>query len=272
MSHSFEDDSPFKEDLRPLMKILESDPDWNKRFGAASKLFRLGQERAVDPLIKALQNDPHNEIRRFSADLLGRLRDPRANWALVATLRRALEEKDKTMINHSTKALIDIRGIDLPGILISTVEDKQEFFEMKVVALEILGKLGDNKSVEGLIDLIKNPDTEGKIRGKAIEELIYTGNLAGLQLILENLEKTERVEFQKIVVRALGKTPFKNRTIIFRIGSILLNISEKEEAKGNKKDQDLYYYTSETLKKLAENINMEFDAFMDELITLKNKQ
>ena len=50
MNHSIDNDSPFKEDLEPLIKTLESNPDWNKRFGAASKLFRLGQEKSVDPL------------------------------------------------------------------------------------------------------------------------------------------------------------------------------------------------------------------------------
>jgi len=75
MNNSLEDESPFKEDLEPLIKTLESNPDWNKRFGAASKLFRLGKEKAVDPLIKALQNDEHPEIRRFSAVLLGKLGD-----------------------------------------------------------------------------------------------------------------------------------------------------------------------------------------------------
>ncbi|HUU76722.1 MAG TPA: HEAT repeat domain-containing protein [candidate division Zixibacteria bacterium] len=271
MSNTFDDESPIKEDLEPLIIVLKTDPDWNKRFGAASKLFRLGKEKAIDPLIHALQNDSHNEIRRFACDLLGKLGDPRATWALIATLRQGLIDKDNVIVHHATEALLLLRVGDLSGILISTVTDTEEFFEMRIKSLELLGKIADNESVEGLISIIKNPDTDGKIRGKAIEELIYTGHLAGLQMILEQLEKTRRKDFKKIVVRALGKTPFKNKTIVFRIGEILLTISEQEEKK-SKKDSDLLFYIAEALKNLANNIGYEFSDFMDELIKLRNKQ
>lgn len=266
-----EDDSPIKENLEPLILILKTDPDWNKRFGAASKLFRLGHEKAIDPLIHSLQNDSHNEVRRFSADLLGKLGDSRATWALIASLRQSIIDEDTTMIHHTRDALLSIKGTDLPSILTSTIEDKGEVFEVRVKSLELLGKLGDNTSVEGLISIIKNPETEGKIRGKAIQELTYTGNLSGLQLILDQLEVTKRKEFQKIVIQALSKTPFKNKTIAIRIGAILLKISEHEEAKTKKKDQDLLYLIATTLKNLANNIDLSLNDFMDELIVVRNK-
>ncbi|MHA1156617.1 MAG: HEAT repeat domain-containing protein [Candidatus Heimdallarchaeota archaeon] len=266
-----EDDSPIKENLEPLITILKTEPDWNKRFGAASKLYRLGREKAIDPLIHSLQNDPHNEMRRFSADLLGRLGDSRATWALVAALRQSIIDKDNTMVSQTSEALLKIKGADLPSILASTAEDQGEVFEVRIKSLELLGKLGDNPSVQGLIALIKNPETEGKIRGKAIQELTYTGNLAGLQLILDQLELTKRKEFQIIVIQALSKTPFKNKTIVFRIGEILLKISEQEEAKKKKKDQELLYLIVSTLKNLAKNIDLSFKEFMDELIVVRNK-
>ncbi len=266
-----EDDSPIKENLEPLITILKTEPDWNKRFGAASKLYRLGQEKAIDPLIHSLQNDSHNEMRRFSADLLGRLGDSRATWALVAALRQSIIDKDTIMVSHTSEALLKIKGADLPSILASTAEDQGEVFEVRIKSLELLGKLGDNPSVQGLIAIIKNPETEGKIRGKAIQELTYTGNLAGLQLILDQLELTKRKEFQIIVIQALSKTPFKNKTIVFRIGEILLKISELEEAKKKKKDQELLYLIVLTLKNLAKNIDLSFKEFMDELIVVRNK-
>ena len=271
MSHLSEDDSPFKENLEPLIITLKTDQDWNKRFGAASKLYRLGKEKAIDPLIHSLQYDTHKEVRRFSADLLGRLGDPRATWALIAALRQSVIDKDNTLFHHISEALININGSDLPSILIGTVDDKGETYEVRIKALELLGKLGDTPSVTGLINLIKNPKTEGKIRGKAIQELIYTGNLAGLQLILDQLEVTQRREFQKIVIEAINVTPFKNKTIVFRIGEILLKISEQEEAKKSKKDKDLLKMIAETMRTLATNINEPFNEFMDNLISVRNK-
>lgn len=272
MSHSLEDESPFKEDLGPLIKILESDPDWNKRFGAASKLFRLGKERSVDPLIKALQNDSHHEMRRFAADLLGRLGDPRATWALIAALRQAISEKDKTVTFHTKEALIKIKNSDLPSILSSTVDDKEEFFEMRIMALDILGELADTRSVETLIQVINNPNTEGKIRGRAIEELICTGHLAGLQLILDLLEATSNANFQKVVARALSKTPLKNKTIVLRFGDALLHIMESEESKKKDKDAELIKLAAASLKELAANINVSFNQLMDEILIIRKKQ
>ncbi|NHJ86363.1 MAG: HEAT repeat domain-containing protein [Asgard group archaeon] len=271
MSKIPEDDSPHKEDIEQLIETLKNDSDWNKRFGAASKLFRSAGERAIDPLINTLQNDAHKEMRRFAADLLGRLGDQRATWALIASLRLGLVEKDTTMIFHSTEALLKIKGSDLPSILISTIEDKEEFYEMRIKALEMLGSLGDSKSVQGLINIIRNPETDGKIRGRAIDELVKTGNLAGLQLILELLDISTHKDFQKVVVRALGETPFKNKTIVFRIGDSLLKIMENEEKKKDDKDTELTNLTATAIRKLASNIGFEFNQFLDELIDIRKK-
>ena len=82
---------------------------------------------------------------------------------------------------------------------------------------------------------------------------------------------TNRREFQKIVIEAINATPFKNKTIVFRIGEILLRISEQEEAKKAKKDQNLLKLIAETLRTLAKNINEPFNEFMDKLIDVRNK-
>jgi HEAT repeat protein len=272
MNHSLEDESPVKEDLDKLITILESDPDWNKRFGAASKLFRLGDEKAVNPLIKALQNDPHKEIRRFSVDLLGRLGDERATWALIAALRQALVDKDATMTHHTKEALLRIRGRDLSSILTSTVGDAEEFFEMRLMALDLLGTLADTQSVENLISIIKTPDTDGRIRARAIEQLVYTGHLAGIQLILDLLDVTSNKTFQRIVARAISKTPFKNKAIVYRIGESLLKIMEHEENQKEEKDEELVKMAAEGIKQLSSNIDMQFNHFIGELIDLRQKQ
>ena len=263
---------PIKEDLESLIDTLKTEPDWNKRFGAASKLFRLGQEKAVDPLIFVLQKDEHKEMRRFAVDLLGRLQDPRANWALIAAFRQSIIEKDATMIKHTSEALIRLKSSDLYSILFSTIEDKDEIETIKFRAIELLGKVGDSKSVEVLIKIIRKKSTKAKIRGKCIEELVYTGHLAGLQLILELLDVTSNKNFQKIVVRALGKTPFKNKTIIMRISDSLLKITEHEESKNEKKDKKLQQLVIDALKKLAENINMGFNELMNEVLIIRKKQ
>jgi len=272
MNESLDNESPYKEDLQPLIETLEKDQDWNKRFGAASKLFRLGKEKAVDPLIKALQNDPHPEIKRFVADLLGRLADPRAAWALLAALRQGLLEKNSVMIHHTKQALLNIKSEDLPGILKSTVEDDQEFFEMKLTAVQLLGKIADTKSVQQLIGIIKEPKTDGRIRAAAIEQLVYTGHLSALQLILELLNLTSNKAFQKVVLRAMVKTPFKNKSVVFRIGEALLTIMENEESLRERKDEEISNLAASAMTQLAKNIGMELKKFMDELIKIRLRQ
>lgn len=272
MNHSLDDESPYKEDLEQLVEMLENDPDWNNRFGAASKLYRIGKEKAVDPLIKALHNDPHKEIRRFSAVLLGRLEDERATWALIASLRQAIIDKETTMIHHTKEALLRIRGKDLASILTSTIDDNEEYFEMRLMALDLIGILGDSKSVQSLINVINNSDTDGRIRARAIEQLVYTGHLAGIQLILELLDISSNRSFQKVVARAISKTPFKNKAIVYRIGESLLKIMEHEESREDKKDDKLITLAAEGIKQLATNIGMQFNHFMDELLAIRKKQ
>ncbi|MEA2071866.1 MAG: HEAT repeat domain-containing protein [Asgard group archaeon] len=268
----YENNSPIKEDLEPLIETLETADDWNLRFGAASKLFRLGQERAIDPLINAIQNDPHPEVRRLACDLLGRLGNPRASWALIAALRKALMNHDSTMIYHTTAALLNIDDDDLVDILLSTISDEQEFIEMRYKAIDLLGKIRNNESIEGLIALIKNPNTDGRIRSRAIRKLIRTGNLAGLQLILDFLEKTDNITFEKVVVSAMGKTPFKNQTIILRVGDSLLSILEREEGKGEKKNHELTNLVVHTMTKLAKNIGLAFKEYIDKILEIRKKQ
>lgn len=272
MSNTFDDESPIKENLEPLIQTLKTDPDWNKRFGAASKLFRLGQEKAIDPLINALQTDKHKEIKRFAADLLGNLGNPRATWALIAVLRESILSKDKTLIHHTSQALLKIQSTDLPGILTGTIRDTEENLSMRLKAIELLGKIKDSKSVALLIEIIEENETDGKLRAKAIEELIYTGHLAGLQLILDLLDETKHKGFQKLVVKAISNTPFKNRTIVVRISDSLLKISENEEKKQEKKDQELLTMISSTLKNLAKNIDISFNELIDEVIEIRMKQ
>ncbi|MHA1503597.1 MAG: HEAT repeat domain-containing protein, partial [Candidatus Heimdallarchaeota archaeon] len=110
MNKTSDDYSPITESLAYLIQTLKNDPDWNKRFGAASKLYRLGQETAIDPLIFVLQNDKHKEMQRFAADLLGRLEDPRATWALIASFRQAIIEKNANMMQHTSDALIRLKS------------------------------------------------------------------------------------------------------------------------------------------------------------------
>ena len=272
MSNTPVDYSPVKEGLETLIHTLKTDPDWNKRFGAASKLFRLGQEKAVDPLIFVLHNDKHKEMQRFAVDLLGRLQDPRATWALIASFRQAIIEKNANMVQHTSDALIRLKSTDLHSIIFNTIEDKDEIETIKLSAIELLGKMGDTKSIEMLIQIIRKKSTKAKIRGKCIEELVYTGHLAGLQLILELLDVTSNKNFQKIVVRALGKTPFRNKTIVMRISDSLLKITEFEESKAEKKDKKLQELVIEALKNLAKNVNISFNELMDEVLTIRKKQ
>jgi HEAT repeat protein len=211
-------------------------------------------------------------MRRFCADLLGRLGDERATWALIAALRKGLEDKDATIVHHTKEALLKIRGSDLPSILTSTVSDDQEFFEMRLMALDLLGTLADTKSVESLITIIKSPNTDGRIRARSIEQLVYTGHLAGLQLILDLLDISSNKTFQRIVARAISKTPFRNKTIAIRIGESLLKIMEYEESLKKEKDDELIRMCGEGIKQLATNIGMQFNHFMDELLTIRKKQ
>ncbi|MBD3191599.1 MAG: hypothetical protein GF308_13205 [Candidatus Heimdallarchaeota archaeon] len=266
-----EDDSPIQEDFKLLVKQLKNSSDWNERFSAANKLFRSAGDKAVDPLIYALQNDPQKEVQRYAADLLGRLADPRASWALIAALRRGLKEEDFTMIYHTSEALIKIDGNDAIAILSQTIEDEQEFLEMKLKALEILSKIGDAKVVEKMIDWVHDPEFDNSLRKRVIEELAYMGHLASIQFLLDLLEERRDKNLQKVIVRALGKTPFKNKAIVLKIGDILLQKLEQEQSQP-KRDVAFLNLLAESINTLGENIGYNYREFMQEIIDIRKKQ
>jgi hypothetical protein len=262
---------PIKEDLEKIEDTLKNNPNWKKRFGAASKLYRLGKEKAVDPLIHSLQNDHHPEIRRFSAVLLGELGDERASWALIATLRDAVQQQNTLMINTTKEALLNIKGSEITSILASTVDDEEESLKMRYESLALLEEINGMDVVQALIAILKKGGIDFRVYHQILRTLVFTGNLAAIQFILNFLEETEVFETQKVIIEAIGETPFKNRTIAIRIGKSLVKLFEAEQEK-EKVKQSLMPCLSKTIQALATNIGLEWKEYLTEVVKVTKQE
>lgn len=118
------------------------------RWNAAVKLGEIGDKRAIEPLIGALK-DGYIPVNLPAAEALVQIGEP-----AVIPLIKALEDKVKTV----------------------------RFF-----SAEILGKIGDRRSVEALINALK--ENEADVRHSAAEALGKIGDtraLPALELVAQN--------------------------------------------------------------------------------------
>lgn len=80
------DELRIQQGIQPIVAILNSDSDWEKRSNAATSLGNSGDRNAVDPLIAALE-DESTEVRGAAIRALGDLKDSRAVEPLLAIAR-----------------------------------------------------------------------------------------------------------------------------------------------------------------------------------------
>lgn len=187
--------------VEPLIHALE-DEDWLVRQEAAWALGKIGDTRAVDPLIQALK-DKHEEVRQRAAMALGDIGDARAVGPLIQVLKDDEEDEDvresaagalgkmgearavelltqalKDKEQHagrSAKGALGERGKPFPESFvrgfIGTL--KSEDRQTRWLAAEALGKQGDARAIEPLIQVLK--DENWSVRGRAAESLDELG-------------------------------------------------------------------------------------------------
>ncbi|MCB9451340.1 MAG: HEAT repeat domain-containing protein [Anaerolineaceae bacterium] len=178
--------------LMPLIDVLQHD-NVHVRESAVQLLGVLGDSRAVDPLINTLA-DISPDVRKAAAETLEKLGDPRAvaplinaladdNWEVRWSIIRTLEQLYKPTL----ESLLDIL--------------RHENTNVRVWAVNGLGKLEDTHAIELLIQALTDPDSE--VRKSAARILGDLGEPALLPLF--NALRHENTEVRKISAQILEK-------------------------------------------------------------------
>lgn len=142
-------------DVKALIQALAGD-GWKVRSDAADALGELGDPQAVEGLIEAL-GDPENVVKRSAAAALGRLRDPRAAQPLTWLLWQG--HNDSYVTGPVVDALVNIGSEAVEGIENCIRENVS--FNLRVPAAAVLGRIGGERAVRFLIELLSEKPQPG---------------------------------------------------------------------------------------------------------------
>ncbi|MBI5368612.1 MAG: HEAT repeat domain-containing protein [Planctomycetes bacterium] len=162
--------------IPPLLQAL-NDSSYGVRSNAAVSLALIAhRETPIEPLIRVL-SDPNPDVRGSAAFALSRiLRQGEGREAVPALIAR-LEDPSFTVRNEAVRALAVTASRDaVPAILEKTLKD--EYFLVRLNSAIALAAIRDSRSVEPLIGLLSDPESQvRKVALYALEQI--TGQREG---------------------------------------------------------------------------------------------
>jgi HEAT repeat protein len=139
-----------------------NDPHWSVRVAAIKVLAKLGGVKEI-PLITNAVNDPDPMVRKHAILTLGEIRSISSIPLLIQQLI------DNEMSKHAFVALLKFGRTVLPWLHRQMM--KNYTVEVRIRIIDIIGKIGDQKSVEPLMELLD--DHNPSIRLSAIDSLAF---------------------------------------------------------------------------------------------------
>jgi HEAT repeat protein len=189
---------------------LTADTSPHVRLAAAFAALRCGGSEQVyaPPLAAALVDERDEEVRCTAADLLGRLGERRAIRRLAAAEQREASPRVTVHLVAAQSLLGDAAARDR---LINYTQGDQM---SRIIALQTLRDLGDQRAVEPLRDLLRTPASQEYYvpRLMAAQALGRLGHKDGFELALQIAEdrvrgapdETERMKLRVNAALALG--------------------------------------------------------------------
>lgn len=177
--------------LRPLSDAALDDPEPAVRAAAATSLGQLNDPRVL-PVLLGMLRDPSPAPREAAIVALASLGEPALNPLLEA--RRSEEEAVRT----GAQLALDRLAQKFKAQLIS------EDVEVRVAAIQALGRIGDPKLARSLAPLLV--DSEERVRlaaARALERLRNPATRSALRRALQQPEETAAVRLALTI--ALGK-------------------------------------------------------------------
>ncbi|GAA3177985.1 hypothetical protein GCM10010531_34750 [Blastococcus jejuensis] len=137
--------------VEPLIAALRSGSDFGNRdlkCAAADALGRLGDARAIAPLVTVLTTGDDHEVRAACQEALCRIGEP-AVEALVAAVRSGQGLAGYTA-TETLGRIGDARAVEP---LLQLLHDGTQYLESVAVAL---GRIGDPRAISPLVDALRN--------------------------------------------------------------------------------------------------------------------
>ncbi len=139
-----------------------ADPHWSVRVASIKVLAKLGGIKEV-PLIVDAVKDPDPMVRKHAILTLGEIRNISSIPVLVQQLT------DNEMSKYAFTALLKFGRTVLPWLHRQMI--KNYTVDVRIRVIDIIGKIGDQKSVMPLMELLE--DHNPSIRLSAIDSLAY---------------------------------------------------------------------------------------------------
>lgn len=159
-----------------LIKFLGSE-DIGSRNLASEILVKIGSD-AVPALIGEINNDDH-DVRKFVVDILGLIRDEQALEAICTKL----EDNNINVICSAAEALGEIGS---PKAVSQLIESFKRTEDVRLPAIEALGKIGDTVSLDFLYNCLTS--TDPMILFATIEAIGNIGDENSVEFLLKFLE------------------------------------------------------------------------------------
>ena len=141
--------------VKHLLEAIKDD-DWWVRSRAADALGKIGGPKVVDAVL-ALVKDEDEEIRRAAIEILNQTKDERA----VNQLIEATRDKDWWVSERAVDALAEIGSKRAVPRLVEMLQAGNA--RSIPVVLRGLGKLGDHKVIEPVLQSLARPEKEIRI-------------------------------------------------------------------------------------------------------------
>ncbi|MCP4696875.1 MAG: hypothetical protein GY862_08510 [Gammaproteobacteria bacterium] len=206
--------------LIPLLK----DQNSFVRNSAAKALAQLGSADSVKPLIKLLK-DSGGDIRSGAAEALGQLGSVEAVRHLIALLK----DQESSVRGSAAKALAQLGSVEAVGHLIALLKDQKP--SVRSSAANALAQLSSIEAVvKPLLELLK--ERNSKVRFNAAFVLVDSGHSKSMETLLELLKNpTQPIEVEAIAKNSSGiqqPEPLQEKSTLWKpfIGLLKAETSE----------------------------------------------
>lgn len=180
-----------------LVLVLSSDDSRYARQKAAHSLGHLDDPRVIEPLIKAMLGDEYIAVRSIAAEGL-------ANFGYRQEFTQALSDLDPHLDPHFRQGIAEILGKigDLRGVdpLIEALHDPD--IGVQCSAANSLGKIGDNRAVDALISKLEHENES--VRHAAVDALVTIGDPRAIEA-LRKIRDDPHTWIRDTVIEALQK-------------------------------------------------------------------
>lgn len=169
----------------PALIMMLNDSDYEVRGTAAMVLGNIGNPTAIPALIESL-NDANKYVRFMSADALSRM----GNLEGIPTLIEGLNDSEESFRLSAIGIVMLLNRIDnyiLIPVLIEALKNSDK--NVRALAAQTLGNIGNSETISALIDVIKYSEHDARWYAKTA--LIDIGNSEVVSALIELLNHSD---------------------------------------------------------------------------------